>query len=75
MRLILKALLDHSQTHRIGHFASDCRKARNPGNKGTGAGNAGYKGRDNVIRPEEATGFALMAVTSNLSSSSSSNSE
>nr|GEU80683.1 ribonuclease H-like domain-containing protein [Tanacetum cinerariifolium] len=44
--------------HRRGHFARDCRSAKNSGNK-----------------KEEATNFALMAFTSNPSSSSSSNSE
>nr|GEW32511.1 putative ribonuclease H-like domain-containing protein [Tanacetum cinerariifolium] len=48
--------------HRRGHFARDCRSAKN----------AGYRGRDNE---EEATDFALMAFTSNPSSSSSSNSK
>nr|GEW43032.1 hypothetical protein [Tanacetum cinerariifolium] len=57
--------------HRRGHFARDCRTARNPGNRGRDAGNAGYKGRDK----EEATDFALMAFTLNPSSSSSSNFE
>nr|GFB15472.1 hypothetical protein [Tanacetum cinerariifolium] len=37
--------------HRRGHFARDCRIAKNPGNRGRDVGNAGYKGRDNVIRP------------------------
>nr|GEU37913.1 hypothetical protein [Tanacetum cinerariifolium] len=58
--------------HRRGHFIRDCKTARNPGNMGRDAGNAGYRGRDNE---EEATDFALMAFTSNPSSSSSSNSE
>nr|GFA63904.1 ribonuclease H-like domain-containing protein [Tanacetum cinerariifolium] len=57
--------------HRRGHFARDCKTARNPRNMGRDAGNAGYKGRDK----EEATDFALMAFTLNPSSSSSSNSE
>nr|GEV47599.1 ribonuclease H-like domain-containing protein [Tanacetum cinerariifolium] len=37
--------------HRRGHFARDCRTARNPGNRGRDAGNAGYKKRDNGKRP------------------------
>nr|GEZ01432.1 hypothetical protein [Tanacetum cinerariifolium] len=37
--------------HRRGHFARDCRIAKNPGNRGRDVGNGGYKGRDNVIRP------------------------
>nr|GEU82131.1 hypothetical protein [Tanacetum cinerariifolium] len=44
----------------------------NSGNMGRDARNAGYNGRDNE---EKATDFALMAFTSNPSSSSSSNSE
>nr|GEX11587.1 uncharacterized mitochondrial protein AtMg00810-like [Tanacetum cinerariifolium] len=59
--------------HRIGHFTRDCKTARNSGNMSRDAGNAGYKGRDNV--KEEVTDFALMAFTSNPSSSSSSNFE
>nr|GFB16019.1 ribonuclease H-like domain-containing protein [Tanacetum cinerariifolium] len=58
--------------HRRGYFARDCRSARNSGNRSKDAENAGYKGRDNE---EEATDFAVMAFTSNPSSSSSSNSE
>nr|GEY98972.1 hypothetical protein [Tanacetum cinerariifolium] len=86
--------------HRRGHFARDCRSARNSGNMSRDARNAGYRGRDNGKSPakeedeqalvvqdglgtydwsyqvdEEATDFALMAFTSNPSSSSSSNSE
>nr|GEX85434.1 ribonuclease H-like domain-containing protein [Tanacetum cinerariifolium] len=58
--------------HKRGHFARDCKFARNSGNISRDAGNAGYKGRDNE---EKATDFALMDFTSNPSSSSSSNSE
>nr|GEW50155.1 hypothetical protein [Tanacetum cinerariifolium] len=58
--------------HRRGHFAKDCRSARNSGNRSRDTGNAGYRGRDNE---KEATDFALMAFTLNPSSSSSSNSE
>nr|GEX81196.1 hypothetical protein [Tanacetum cinerariifolium] len=58
--------------HRRWHFARDCRSARNSRNRSKDAGNAGYKGRDNE---EEATDFALMAFTSNPSSSPSLNSE
>nr|GEY15105.1 hypothetical protein [Tanacetum cinerariifolium] len=58
--------------HRRGHFARDWRSARNSGNRSRDAGNARYRGRDNE---EEATDFALMAFTSNPSSSSSSNSK
>nr|GEX49615.1 xylulose kinase-1 [Tanacetum cinerariifolium] len=79
-----------------GHFARDCRTARNLGNRGRDAGNEGYKGRDNGNSPakeedekalvvqdglgtydwsyqleEEATDFALIAFTSNPSSSNS----
>nr|GEV36675.1 ribonuclease H-like domain-containing protein [Tanacetum cinerariifolium] len=32
--------------HRRGHFARDCRTARNSGNMSRDAGNAGYRGRD-----------------------------
>nr|GEU68095.1 hypothetical protein [Tanacetum cinerariifolium] len=52
-----------------GHFARDCKTARNLGNRSRDAGNASYQ------IEEEATEFALMAFTSNPSSSSSSNSE
>nr|GEU35676.1 hypothetical protein [Tanacetum cinerariifolium] len=58
--------------HSKGHFARDCKTARNLGNRSRDAGNARYRGRDNE---EEVTEFALMAFTSNPSSSSSSNSE
>nr|GEV59232.1 retrovirus-related Pol polyprotein from transposon TNT 1-94 [Tanacetum cinerariifolium] len=58
--------------HRRGHFARDCRSARNSGNMSRDAGNAGYRGRNNE---EEAIDFALMAFTSNPSSSSSLNSK
>nr|GEU90368.1 ribonuclease H-like domain, reverse transcriptase, RNA-dependent DNA polymerase [Tanacetum cinerariifolium] len=34
-----------------GHFARDCRIARNPGNRGIDAGNARYRGSDNGKRP------------------------
>nr|GEY67992.1 ribonuclease H-like domain-containing protein [Tanacetum cinerariifolium] len=63
--------------HRRGHFARNCRTAKNLGNRGRDAENAGYKERDNSKRhlEEEASDFALMAFTSNPSSSSSSNSE
>nr|GEV46006.1 hypothetical protein [Tanacetum cinerariifolium] len=37
--------------HRRGHFAKDCRIAKNPRNRGRDARNAGYKGRDNCERP------------------------
>nr|GEX99184.1 hypothetical protein [Tanacetum cinerariifolium] len=37
--------------YRRGHFARDCRSARNSGNISKDAGNAGYKGRDNGKRP------------------------
>nr|GEU73035.1 hypothetical protein [Tanacetum cinerariifolium] len=47
-------------------------QARNTGNRSRDARNVGYKERDNE---EEATDFALMAFTSNPSSSSSSNYE
>nr|GEX87781.1 ribonuclease H-like domain, reverse transcriptase, RNA-dependent DNA polymerase [Tanacetum cinerariifolium] len=82
-----------------GHFARDCRSARNSGNRSGDAKNAGYSGR-NGKRPvneedenilvvldglrtydwsyqveEEATDFALMTFTLNLSSSSSLNSK
>nr|GEV72023.1 hypothetical protein [Tanacetum cinerariifolium] len=84
---------------RRGHFARDCRSARNSGNRSGDAKNAGYSGR-NGKRPvneedentlvvldglrtydwsyqveEEATDFALMTFTLNLSSSLSLNSK
>nr|GEU49530.1 retrovirus-related Pol polyprotein from transposon TNT 1-94 [Tanacetum cinerariifolium] len=37
--------------HRRGHFAKDCRIAKNPKNRGRDARNAGYRGRDNGKRP------------------------
>nr|GEV43495.1 hypothetical protein [Tanacetum cinerariifolium] len=37
--------------HRRGHFARDCRSARNSGNMTKDAGNARYRGRDNGKRP------------------------
>nr|GEW72416.1 hypothetical protein [Tanacetum cinerariifolium] len=37
--------------HRRGHFARDCRPAKNSGNMSRDAGNAGYRGRDNGKRP------------------------
>nr|GEV69264.1 ribonuclease H-like domain-containing protein [Tanacetum cinerariifolium] len=37
--------------HRIGHFARDCKSARNSGNMSRDSGNAGYRGRDNGKRP------------------------
>nr|GEV12872.1 zinc finger, RING/FYVE/PHD-type [Tanacetum cinerariifolium] len=58
--------------HRRGHFARDYKSPRNLGNRSRDAWNVGYKGRDNE---KEATDFALMAFTSNPSSSSSSNSK
>nr|GEV01780.1 hypothetical protein [Tanacetum cinerariifolium] len=86
--------------HRRGHFARDCRSAKNSRNRSRDAGNAGYIGtykgkmlakkEDEKVLvvqdglgtydwsyqvEEEATDFALMAFTSNPSSSSSSNSE
>nr|GEV35564.1 ribonuclease H-like domain-containing protein [Tanacetum cinerariifolium] len=51
------------------NYLRDCRSARNSGNKSRDAGNAGYRGRDNE---KESNDFALMAFTSNPSSSSSS---
>nr|GEV74666.1 ribonuclease H-like domain-containing protein [Tanacetum cinerariifolium] len=36
--------------HRRGHFARDCRSARNSGNRIRDAGNAGYRGRDTSKR-------------------------
>nr|GEV47030.1 putative ribonuclease H-like domain-containing protein [Tanacetum cinerariifolium] len=36
--------------HRIGHFARDCRSARNLGNMSRDVGNAGYRGRNNAKR-------------------------
>nr|GEW30261.1 ribonuclease H-like domain-containing protein [Tanacetum cinerariifolium] len=58
--------------HKRGHFARDCRSAKNSRNMSRDVGNAGYRERDNE---EEAFDFALMAFTSNPSSSSSSNFE
>nr|GEW54195.1 hypothetical protein [Tanacetum cinerariifolium]GEW54535.1 hypothetical protein [Tanacetum cinerariifolium] len=36
--------------HRRGHFARDCRTAKNSGNRSRDAGNVGYRGRDNGKR-------------------------
>nr|GEY51487.1 ribonuclease H-like domain-containing protein [Tanacetum cinerariifolium] len=58
--------------HRTWHFARDCKTTKNSGNMSRDAGNAGDRGRDNE---DKATDFALMAFTSNPSSSSSSNFE
>nr|GEU63335.1 ribonuclease H-like domain-containing protein [Tanacetum cinerariifolium] len=46
-----KTKVDCFNCHRRGHFARDCKTARNPGNRGRDAGNAGYRGRDNGKRP------------------------
>nr|GEW16260.1 hypothetical protein [Tanacetum cinerariifolium] len=46
-----KAKVECFNCHRRGHFARDCRSARNSGNMSRDAGNAGYKGRDNGKRP------------------------
>nr|GFC55865.1 ribonuclease H-like domain-containing protein [Tanacetum cinerariifolium] len=54
--------------HRRGHFARDCKTARNPRNRGRDT-------RWSYQLEEEATDFALMAFTSKPSSSSSSNFE
>nr|GEX58537.1 hypothetical protein [Tanacetum cinerariifolium] len=86
--------------HRRGHFAMDCKLARNSRNRSSDAGNVGYKGKYDGKRSakeedeqalvvqdglstydwsyqaeEEANDFALMAFTSNPSSSSSFNFE
>nr|GFB27723.1 ribonuclease H-like domain-containing protein [Tanacetum cinerariifolium] len=37
--------------HRRGHFAKDCKLARNSGNRSRDAENAGYRKRDNSKRP------------------------
>nr|GEX57455.1 hypothetical protein [Tanacetum cinerariifolium] len=37
--------------HRRGHFARDCRTAKNSGNKSKDPKNVGYRGRDNDKRP------------------------
>nr|GEV14644.1 putative ribonuclease H-like domain-containing protein [Tanacetum cinerariifolium] len=60
--------------HTRGHFARDCRLAKNSGNRSRDAGNSGTYDWSYQVE-EEATDFALMAFTSNPSSSSSSNSE
>nr|GEU68969.1 hypothetical protein [Tanacetum cinerariifolium] len=76
--------------HKRGHFARDCKTARDPGYKGRDNGKSPVRKEDEkalVVQDglgtydwsyqleEEATDFALMAFTSNLSSSSSSNSK
>nr|GEU43743.1 hypothetical protein [Tanacetum cinerariifolium] len=66
----LKWQVECFNCHRRGHFARDFRSARNSGNRSRDVRNAGYIGRNNE---EEATVFALMAFTSNPSSSSCSN--
>nr|GEV20565.1 retrovirus-related Pol polyprotein from transposon TNT 1-94 [Tanacetum cinerariifolium]GEV55991.1 retrovirus-related Pol polyprotein from transposon TNT 1-94 [Tanacetum cinerariifolium] len=67
-----KTMVECYNYHRRRHFARDCRSARILRNMSRDAMHAGYRGRDNE---EEAIDFALMAFTSNPSSSSSSNSE
>nr|GEU85507.1 hypothetical protein [Tanacetum cinerariifolium] len=42
-----KTKVESFNCHRRGHFARDCRSARNSGNWSRDAGNAGYRGRDN----------------------------
>nr|GEW82503.1 ribonuclease H-like domain-containing protein [Tanacetum cinerariifolium] len=46
-----KTKVECCNCHRRGHFARDCRIAKNLGNRGRDAGNAGYKRRDNGKRP------------------------
>nr|GEU80868.1 putative ribonuclease H-like domain-containing protein [Tanacetum cinerariifolium] len=95
-----KTKVEYFNCHRRGHYARDCRSVKNSGNRSRDAGNAGYRRKNNGIRPtkeedenalvvqdelgtydwsyqveEEATDFALMAFTSNPSSSLSLNSE
>nr|GEU95462.1 putative RNA-directed DNA polymerase [Tanacetum cinerariifolium] len=96
----LKLQVECYKYHRRGHFARDCRSARNSRNRSRDTKNVGYEGRDNDKRhvkeedenalvvqerlgtydwsyqvEEEAIDFALMAFTSNPSSSSRSNFE
>nr|GEX41736.1 ribonuclease H-like domain-containing protein [Tanacetum cinerariifolium] len=47
----LKWQIECFNYNRKGHFARDCRTARNSGNRSRDAGNAGYRGRDNGKRP------------------------
>nr|GEV13728.1 retrovirus-related Pol polyprotein from transposon TNT 1-94 [Tanacetum cinerariifolium] len=47
----LKWQVECFNCHGRGHFARECRSARNSGNRSRDVGNAGYRGRDNVKRP------------------------
>nr|GEV87258.1 hypothetical protein [Tanacetum cinerariifolium] len=46
-----KNKVEYFNCHRRGHFARDCRSARNLGNMSRDDGNARYRGRDNGKRP------------------------
>nr|GEX18459.1 putative ribonuclease H-like domain-containing protein [Tanacetum cinerariifolium] len=52
--------------HRRGHFARDCRSARNSGNKSKDAGNAGYIGRYNGKRPAKEENEQALVVQDGL---------
>nr|GEW31535.1 hypothetical protein [Tanacetum cinerariifolium] len=52
--------------HRRGHFARDCRSARNSRNKSRDVGNAGYKGRDNGKRHAKEEGENELVVQDRL---------
>nr|GFB88549.1 hypothetical protein [Tanacetum cinerariifolium] len=59
--------------HRRGHFARDCKTARNLGNMSRDTGNAGYKGRNNGKRPAREEDEKALVVQDGLESTSSTN--
>nr|GEU95212.1 hypothetical protein [Tanacetum cinerariifolium] len=48
--------------HKRGHFARDCRSARNSGNRSRDARNAGYRGRYNGKRPTKEENAKALVV-------------
>nr|GEU92620.1 reverse transcriptase domain-containing protein [Tanacetum cinerariifolium] len=54
--------------HKRGHFARDCKTARNPRNRGRDVGNAGYIKRDNGKRPARERDEKALVVQDGLDS-------